>query len=157
MVGKSTGQIERMTGLIMGMIRQHYSPTCSSSNPCGEWSGDCDNDIECEGNLKSYQRVGTSALDPISGCSGSGKSVGGNIVTVQPWLDWCKWWFINPSGPAQPGLLRTAAFVTAQNITEDESSSTLTLALSKPNVLNSTPHGGKGGSTGPVDKWHGLF
>jgi hypothetical protein len=50
------------------------SPTCSSNKPCGECLGDCDNDSECEGNLKCYQRRrGASALDPIPGCSGSGR------------------------------------------------------------------------------------
>lgn len=45
--------------------------SCSSSNPCGECEGDCDNDSHCKGSLVCFQKSGDVA---VPGCRGRDSS-----------------------------------------------------------------------------------
>jgi len=57
-------------------VLKRRSPTCSQTRPCQKCEGDCDNDSECVGNLKCFDRRGSTgtADAPVPGCSGLGRT-----------------------------------------------------------------------------------
>ncbi|GFH44862.1 hypothetical protein CTEN210_01336 [Chaetoceros tenuissimus] len=60
-----------------------FNGDCSSSEPCAECFGDCDNDRECEGNLVCAQR---NSFEEVPGCRGEGGTtdIEGKDVCIQP-------------------------------------------------------------------------
>jgi hypothetical protein len=51
-------------------LREYGSNDCFAGNPCGECSGDCDDDSSCDGDLKCFQR---DNFERVPGCAGNGQ------------------------------------------------------------------------------------
>ena len=65
----------------------NVSPECSKDSPCPVCHGDCDNDDQCAGTLKCYDRRSSlgNQNGPVPGCEGTGRT--GHDYCYQPTED----------------------------------------------------------------------